>query len=57
MDARRARIESEQKRRDELREGFRKLKEALPLSGQRSSKASLLDRGQSSFLLSLTQMR
>ncbi|WRT67736.1 uncharacterized protein IL334_004708 [Kwoniella shivajii] len=43
-DIRRARIESEQRRRDELREGFRRLKEALPDTNQRASKVSLLDR-------------
>nr|KIR89472.1 hypothetical protein I308_00479 [Cryptococcus tetragattii IND107] len=43
-DVRRARIESEQRRRDELREGFKRLKDALPITNQRSSKSSLLDR-------------
>ncbi|KIR29736.1 hypothetical protein I309_01221 [Cryptococcus deuterogattii LA55] len=43
-DVRRARIESEQRRRDELREGFKRLKDALPGTNQRSSKSSLLDR-------------
>ena len=40
------RIESEQRRRDELRDGYRrlKLKGALPDSNQKSSKVSLLDR-------------
>ena len=33
-----------QKRRDELREGFAKLKEVLPVSTLRGSKTSLLDR-------------
>jgi len=32
------------RRRDELREGFRRLKEVLPATTQRSSKSSLLDR-------------
>lgn len=41
---RRQRIESEQRRRDELREGYRRLKESLPVSNQKSSKVSLLDR-------------
>jgi hypothetical protein len=41
---RRQRIESEQRRRDELREGYRRLKDALPVSNQKSSKVSLLDR-------------
>ncbi|WVR06304.1 hypothetical protein IAU60_003334 [Kwoniella sp. DSM 27419] len=44
---RQARIQSEQRRRDELREGFSKLKSALPSSNQRSSKVSLLDRAVS----------
>lgn len=43
-DVRRQRIESEQRRRDELREGYRKLKGVLPVSNQKSSKVSLLDR-------------
>jgi hypothetical protein len=43
-DVRRQRIESEQRRRDELREGYRKLKEVLPSSNQKASKVSLLDR-------------
>ncbi len=46
IDAHRTRIESEQRRRDELREGFTKLKNSLPVSGQRASKTSLLDRGE-----------
>jgi hypothetical protein len=48
---RRQRIESEQRRRDELREGYRRLKDSLPVSNQKSSKVSLLDRGM--FLLDL----
>ncbi|KAG8963511.1 hypothetical protein FRC00_006168 [Tulasnella sp. 408] len=43
-EIRRQRIESEQRRRDELRDGYRKLKEVLPASNQKSSKVSLLDR-------------
>ncbi|WVQ83006.1 hypothetical protein IAT38_005144 [Cryptococcus sp. DSM 104549] len=43
-DVRKARIESEQRRRDELREGFKRLKDALPQTSQRASKSSLLDR-------------
>jgi hypothetical protein len=35
---------SEQRRRDELRDGYRRLKDALPVSNQKSSKVSLLDR-------------
>lgn len=45
-EIRRQRIESEQRRRDELRDGYRKLKEVLPASNQKSSKVSLLDRGK-----------
>lgn len=43
---RRQRIEAEQRRRDELREGYAKLKDALPVSNQKSSKVSLLERGR-----------
>ena len=46
-ESRRQRIESEQRRRDELRDGYRRLKDALPVSNQKSSKVSLLDRGES----------
>jgi len=41
---RKQRIESEQRRRDELREGYGRLKEALPQTNQKSSKVSLLER-------------
>jgi hypothetical protein len=41
---RKQRIESEQRRRDELRDGYKRLKEALPASNQKASKAALLDR-------------
>ncbi|KAG6842392.1 hypothetical protein C0991_007522 [Blastosporella zonata] len=41
---RKQRIESEQRRRDELRDGYARLKETLPSSNQKSSKVSLLDR-------------
>ena len=37
-------IELEQRRRDELRDGYRRFKDALPVSNQKSSKFSLLDR-------------
>jgi hypothetical protein len=47
---RKQRIEAEQKRRDELRDGYAKLKDVLPVSNAKSSKVSLLDRGSSSFL-------
>jgi hypothetical protein len=43
-DIRKQRIESEQRRRDELREGYNRLKQALPPSNQKSSKASILER-------------
>lgn len=49
-EIRRQRIESEQRRRDELRDGYRRLKDALPVSNQKSSKVSLLDRGESFFI-------
>ncbi|KIY60672.1 hypothetical protein CYLTODRAFT_495553 [Cylindrobasidium torrendii FP15055 ss-10] len=39
------RIEAEQRRRDELCDGYAKLKDVLPVSNQKSSKVSLLDRG------------
>lgn len=42
---RRQRIEAEQRRRDELRDGYAKLKDVLPVSTQKSSKVSLLERG------------
>ncbi|EAU92256.1 hypothetical protein CC1G_00475 [Coprinopsis cinerea okayama7 len=41
---RKQRIESEQRRRDELRDGYARLKETLPSSNQKSSKVSLLER-------------
>ncbi|KZV69716.1 hypothetical protein PENSPDRAFT_675975 [Peniophora sp. CONT] len=43
-EVRRQRIESEQRRRDELRDGYRRLKDVLPISNQKSSKVALLDR-------------
>jgi hypothetical protein len=43
---RKQRIEAEQKRRDELRDGYAKLKDVLPVSNAKSSKVSLLDRGR-----------
>lgn len=42
---RRQRIEAEQRRRDELRDGYARLKDVLPISNQKSSKVSLLERG------------
>ncbi len=44
---RRQRIEAEQRRRDELRDGYARLKDVLPVSNQKSSKVSLLERGAS----------
>ncbi|KAJ3750930.1 hypothetical protein DFH05DRAFT_1519092 [Lentinula detonsa] len=44
---RRQRIESEQKRRDELRDGYSRLKSTLPSINQKSSKVTLLDRAAS----------
>ncbi|KAL1748924.1 hypothetical protein HDZ31DRAFT_59810 [Schizophyllum fasciatum] len=41
---RRQRIEAEQRRRDDLRDGYAKLKESLPVSNQKSSKVMLLER-------------
>lgn len=41
---RKQRIEAEQRRRDELREGYARLKNVLPPSNQKSSKVSLLER-------------
>ncbi|KIM70130.1 hypothetical protein SCLCIDRAFT_506632 [Scleroderma citrinum Foug A] len=46
---RRQRIEAEQRRRDELRDGYAKLKDVLPVSNQKSSKVSLLERGEHIF--------
>ncbi|CAE6520141.1 unnamed protein product [Rhizoctonia solani] len=46
-EIRKQRIESEQRRRDELRDGYRRLKDVLPVSNQKSSKVSLLDRATS----------
>ena len=43
-EVRRQRIESEQHRRDELRDGCRRLKDVLPVSNQKSSKVALLHR-------------
>ncbi|KAF8514332.1 hypothetical protein BU17DRAFT_52660 [Hysterangium stoloniferum] len=41
---RKQRIEAEQRRRDELREGYARMKDVLPISNQKSSKVSLLER-------------
>lgn len=50
---RRQRIEAEQRRRDELRDGYARLKDVLPISNQKSSKVSLLERG--TYFLALSQ--
>lgn len=44
-EVRKQRIESKQRRRDELHNGYRRLKDVLPVSNQKSSKVSLLNRG------------
>ncbi|THV06563.1 hypothetical protein K435DRAFT_743685 [Dendrothele bispora CBS 962.96] len=44
---RRQRIESEQKRRDDLRDGYSRLKSTLPSINQKSSKIVLLERAAS----------
>ncbi|KAJ7927132.1 hypothetical protein B0H13DRAFT_1485115, partial [Mycena leptocephala] len=44
---RRQRIEAERHRRNELRDSYAKLKGVLPVSNQKSSKVSLLDRATS----------
>lgn len=46
-EIRRQRIESEQRRRDDLREGFARLKDVMPVSNQKGSKMALLDRATS----------
>jgi hypothetical protein len=43
-EIRRECIKSEQRRRDELRDGYHHLKDALPISNQKLSKVFLLDR-------------
>ncbi|EJD37533.1 hypothetical protein AURDEDRAFT_188050 [Auricularia subglabra TFB-10046 SS5] len=37
-------LEGQQRGRDDIREGYRRLKDALPISGQKSSKIALLER-------------
>lgn len=49
---RKQRIEAEQRRRDELRDGYAKLKDVLPASNSKSSKVSLLERGKQTYSLS-----
>ena len=41
------RVDLEQRRREELREGYGRLKQALPVSNQKIDKLSLLDKGLS----------
>lgn len=41
---RRQRIEAEQRRRDELRDGYARMKNVLPISNQKNSKVMLLER-------------
>lgn len=47
-NTRRQRIEAEQRRRDELRDGYARLKDVLPISATKSSKVNLIERGMSS---------
>jgi len=54
---RKQRIESEQRRRDELREGYARLKETLPASNQKASKVSILDRGELTYYSNLRNHR
>lgn len=54
---RRQRIEAEQRRRDELRDGYAKLKDVLPVSNQKSSKVSLLERATNHIVLLEKQNR
>lgn len=44
---RRQRIQAEQRRRDELRDCYARLKDVLPVSGSKSSKVSLIERARS----------
>jgi hypothetical protein len=44
---RRQRIQAEQRRRDELRDGYARLKDVLPISNSKSSKVSLIERARS----------
>lgn len=46
-EIRRQRIESEQRCHDDLRKGFARLKDVLPVSNQKGSKMALLDRATS----------
>jgi hypothetical protein len=53
---RRQRIEAEQRRRDELRDGYAKLKDVMPVSNQKSSKVSLLERGEPNYKLCMSPL-
>ncbi|KAJ9103872.1 hypothetical protein QFC21_002334 [Naganishia friedmannii] len=44
VDPKKARIEAEKGRREELRERFASLRDALPMEGQKASKINILDR-------------
>lgn len=48
--ARRQKVESSRRRRDELRNGYTRLKDILPISNQRDTKISTLERGTSAVL-------
>ncbi|KIY50687.1 hypothetical protein FISHEDRAFT_16655, partial [Fistulina hepatica ATCC 64428] len=48
---RRQRIEAEQRRRDDLRDGYARLKDVLPTSNQKSSKVTLLERATNHIVL------
>jgi hypothetical protein len=43
---RRQRIQAEQRRRDELRDGYARLKDVLPITNSKSSKVSLIERAR-----------
>ncbi|KAG8867993.1 hypothetical protein FRC20_004395 [Serendipita sp. 405] len=47
---RRQRIQAEQRRRDELRDGYSRLRDVLPPSNSKSSKVSLIERARSHIL-------
>ena len=47
---RRQRIQAEQRRRDELRDGYSRLKDVLPITNSKSSKVSLIERARSHIL-------
>ncbi|KAJ9120195.1 hypothetical protein QFC22_003095 [Naganishia vaughanmartiniae] len=44
VDPKKARIEAEKGRREELREKFASLRDALPMEGQKASKINILER-------------